>query len=186
MAYWVYKTDKAQVILTPKVASRSIVKSIEGQAKAYKFEKGRPFAICLRHPLDRLGAVRAHKETWSIVKRSTCKPRFGRPTITDHMAPQVDYINFRIAGGRGTHKCIPFGAEDLIQQPDFVFFYEDMPDSYYGLMDFLGVKVGEVPHENSHKRGRDYKEVWGNDLDKIVDRYEKDLAFYSRLREGKC
>ena len=133
----------------------------------------------VRHPIERVASA-----YYAAVQKNK-KPRnflISKNTLDDHIAPQVDYLNWRHDGGVGCHKEILIGANKLNFTPDKVFFFEKLPQSYFDMCEWLGIKGSGLKFKNVKRNNKPLEEVFPKNLDKVLEYYSNDLMVYERLK----
>ena len=175
-SWWIVNKDKA-TILTPKVASRSISVAL----KSFRKEQHQPqrVSIWVRHPIERI----ASSMVAFIKKDKDISTFLAQDRVNDHLAPMVDYLNWRFSGGVGDHNLIDVGAKDLIFKPERVFFYEDLPQSYFDMCEWLDIDRRRLKWLNEQRKGKTIKDVFLKNLNEVEKYYSNDLIVYERLKK---
>ena len=202
MAWWISKVNDKLVYLTPKCGSSSLRSMLTGtQIKCPKkfVREDEKVAVWVRHPFHRFmsaynSEVTRNNLLGSIkMKRKSSLPYFSttldRPRIHNHVAPNVDYINWRIFNpGKHTNYEIDVGADSLRLEPDQIFRFEDYENEVIRMYEWLGKKPPkDIPHQLPGTNGRDiYKQLepYPEIYDKLLKTYSKDMAFFG-YKEGE-
>lgn len=183
-------------MLTPKVASNSFRHVL--QEKREPDFQGK-YAVCLRHPLDRLRSAltcdTTPEQIWlkhDNIEKMVEDLRNGED-MQSHVAPQYDYLHWRInePGGR-THARVPRGdwprpssfypAQFSIDQ---VFIFEEMTRDWPRIMAWMGKDPATpMPHEKKRQVTENAHEIQ-TQVENLAwlweELYQDDIEFYERM-----
>ncbi len=194
MAFWYYTQYAQTLVMNPKCCSTSMRRTFDRtrddmatvSQTSDNHLGGKKIAICLRDPIERLRSALActttPKNLWGKHKnleRLVRDMEDGKPIHT-HVAPQVDYYNWRVEAPFGsTHALVPHSDGELHFEPDFVFWFTHVERDWKNLRSWLRLPPATLYREHAANGPKPDLAQYQERLEKI---YAADYRLMDKLR----